>query len=58
MIDCKPLLDFIANAEHGDVVPIEDGYGEREQGNLPDVQDDILGSINSRHRERQDSLPE
>ena len=44
--------------EHGDVVPMEDGYGEREQGNLPDVQDDILGSINSRHRERQDSLPE
>lgn len=44
--------------EHGDVVPMEDGYGDREQGNLPDVQDDILGSINSRHRERQDSLPE
>ena len=44
--------------EHGDVVPIEDGYGEREQGNLPDVQNEILDSINSRHREYKDSLPE
>lgn len=44
--------------EHGDVVPMEDDYGEREQGNLSDVQNDILGAVDSRHRERQDSLPE
>lgn len=44
--------------EHGDVVPMEDGYGEREQGNLSDVQNDIFGAGGSRHRERQDSLPE
>ncbi len=44
--------------EHGDVVPVDDEYGEREQGNLPDVQDDILDSINGRHRECQGSLPE
>ena len=44
--------------EHGDVVPMEDGYGEREQGNLSDVQNDIFGAGDSRHRERQDSLPE
>ena len=44
--------------EHGDVVPMEDGYGEREQGNLSDVQNDIFGAGDSRHREHQDSLPE
>ena len=37
--------------EHGDVVPIEDEHGEREQGNLPDVQDNIFGAGDSRHRE-------
>ena len=44
--------------EHGDVVPMENDYGEREQGNLPDVPDDILGAGDSRYRERQGSLPE
>lgn len=44
--------------EHGDVVPMEDDYGEREQGNLSDVQDDILDSINSRHRDRENLVPE
>lgn len=44
--------------EHGDVVPMEDDYGEREQSNLPDVRDDILDSINGRHRERENSVPE
>ena len=44
--------------EHGDVVPRDDWDEERMQGNLSDVQNDIFGAGGSRHRERQDSLPE
>ena len=44
--------------EHGDVVPMEDDYGEREQSNLPDVQNDILSAGDGRHRECQGSMPE
>lgn len=44
--------------KHGDVVPRDDWDEERMQGNLSDVQNDIFGAGGSRHRERQDSLPE
>ena len=44
--------------EHGDVVPRDDWDEERMQSGMPDVQNDIFGAGDSRHRERQDSLPE
>ena len=43
--------------EHGDVVPMENEYGEREQSNLSDVQGHILSQDDCRHRERQGILP-
>lgn len=34
--------------EHGDVVPRGNEHGEREQGDVPDVQDDLQRPIDSR----------
>ena len=44
--------------KHGDVVPMGDEYGEREQGEVPDLQDDIQHPVDSRDWRCESVLPE